>query len=145
LQLVELSKDIIYYCEVKPEIKYRYVSPSVNKFMGPGIMEDSYKNPKITFERIHPDDYEILSKKISGDLDYSKPLIQRWKNEKGEYIWFEEYATPIYEKGDLIAVQGIIRNIDEKIKLQQDLEYRIVHDALTDIHNREFFEQTLKK
>lgn len=39
-----------------------------------------------------------------------------------------------------MAVQGIIRNIDEKVKLQQDLEYRITHDALTDLYNREYFE-----
>jgi diguanylate cyclase (GGDEF)-like protein/PAS domain S-box-containing protein len=144
-QLVENSKDIVYYYQVKPELQFRYVSPSINKFLGQGILEEAYENPYSPFERIHPDDYEILSKKINGDLDYSQTLIQRWKDDKGNYRWFEEYTTPIYEKGELIAVQGIIRNIDEKVKLQQDLEYRITHDALTNIYNREFFEQIMEK
>lgn len=51
----------------------------------------------------------------------------------------------MFEKGELIAIHGIIRNIDEKVKLQQDLEYRITHDALTNIYNREFFEQSMEK
>jgi diguanylate cyclase (GGDEF)-like protein/PAS domain S-box-containing protein len=144
-QLVESSKDIIYYYEIKPELKHRYISPSIEHFLGEGILEEAYKNPNLPFELVHPDDYEILSKKINGDLDYSQPVIQRWRDDKGNYRWFEEYTTPIFEKGELIAIHGIIRNIDEKVKLQQDLEYRITHDALTNIYNREFFEQSMEK
>jgi diguanylate cyclase (GGDEF)-like protein/PAS domain S-box-containing protein len=144
-QLVENSKDIVYYYQVKPELQFRYLSPSIKKFLGQGILEEAYENPYSPFERIHPEDYKIFSKKIYGGHDYSQTLIQRWKDDKGNYRWFEEYATPIYEKGELIAVQGIIRNIDEKVKLQQDFEYRITHDALTNIYNREFFEQYMEK
>lgn len=144
-QLVEGSKDIVYYYQVKPELKCKYISPSIEKFLGYGIVEKSYNNPYIPFERIHPEDYEILSKKIYGDIDYSQTIIQRWRDEHGNYIWFEEYTTPIYEKGELIAIQGIIRNIDEKIKLQRNLEYRITHDTLTEIYNREFFERNMDK
>lgn len=38
-----------------------------------------------------------------------------------------------------------MRNIDEKVKLQQDLEYRIIHDTLTDVYNRTFFEQKFEE
>lgn len=144
-QLVESSKDIIYYYEIKPELRHRYISPSIEHFLGKGILEEAYKNPNLPLELVHPDDYEILLKKIKGDLDYNQPLIQRWKDDKGNYRWFEEYTTPMFEKGELIAIHGIIRNIDEKVKLQQDLEYRITHDALTNIYNREFFEQSMEK
>jgi diguanylate cyclase (GGDEF)-like protein/PAS domain S-box-containing protein len=144
-QLVESSKDIIYYYEIKPESKHRYISPSIEHFLGEGILEEAYKNPNLPLELAHPDDYELLLKKIKGDLDYSQPLIQRWRDDKGNYRWFEEYTTPIFENGELIAIHGIIRNIDEKVKLQQDLEYRITHDALTNIYNREFFEQSMEK
>jgi diguanylate cyclase (GGDEF)-like protein len=46
---------------------------------------------------------------------------------------------------ELVAIQGVLRNIDEKIKLQQDLEYRIHHDSLTHIYNREFFQKQMDK
>ena len=138
--LVENSKDIIYYCEVKPAMKYRYISPAIKKLLSPTLIEDCIKNPRIAFDIIHPDDYHILVKKEAGELDFSKPIIQRWKNDNGDYICFEEYATPIYKDGEMIALQGIIRNINDKVILQQQLEYRATHDSLTDLHNREYFE-----
>lgn len=139
LNLIESSKDVIYFYEVNP-MKFKYISPSLEKFLGHGVIEEAFKNPNVPFERIHPDDYEILSKKVRGELDYSQIIIQRWKDNSGKYRWFEEYATPVYANGQFIGVQGIIRNIDEKVKLQQELEYRIYHDTLTDIYNRDYFE-----
>ncbi|NHM33729.1 GGDEF domain-containing protein [Neobacillus terrae] len=38
-----------------------------------------------------------------------------------------------------------MRNIDEKVKLPQELEYRIYHDTLTDIYNREYFEKKFEE
>ncbi|MFS0821760.1 GGDEF domain-containing protein [Bacillus sp. 1P02SD] len=140
-ELVENSKDIIYYCEIKPVFKYRYLSPAINKILSPTLVSDSMKNPYTAYQLIHPDDYHILEKKALGELDFSKPFIQRWRNEEGIYISFEEYATPIYNKdGELIAMQGIIRNINDKVILKQQLEYKVTHDSLTGIYNREYFE-----
>ncbi|MED4206849.1 sensor domain-containing diguanylate cyclase [Neobacillus mesonae] len=144
-QLVEGSKDVIYHFDVKPGIKFRYISPSLDKFLGPGTIKEAFERPDAPFERIHPVDYDNLCKKISGKLDYNQILIQRWKDNEGIYRCFEEFVTPIYDKGQIVAVQGIMRNIDEKIKLQQDLEYRIYHDALTGIYNREYFENIFTK
>src|SRR5690606_17099586 len=56
-----------------------------------------------------------------------------------------EYATPVYKDGKFVAVQGILRNIDDKISLQQQLEYKTTHDTLTDLYNREFFQQKLNE
>lgn len=144
-QLVESSKDILYHYEVKPSSQFIYISPAIEKFLGKGIIEDSFKNSQLPFERIHPDDYENYCNKIYGKMDYSQPIIQRWKDDKGNYRWFEEFATPIYNNGEVVAVQGIIRNIDDKVKLQQDLEYQIYHDSLTDTFNRKYFELLFTK
>jgi diguanylate cyclase (GGDEF)-like protein/PAS domain S-box-containing protein len=138
-QLIESSKDVVYYYEV-PTMKFKYISPSIETFLGKGVIEEADLNPYAPFERVHPDDYETLVHKVSGEMDYSEILIQRWRDNDGNYRWFEEYATPIYENGQLVVIQGIMRNIDEKVKLQQELEYRIHHDPLTGIYNREYFE-----
>lgn len=132
-KLVERSKDIIYYYELKPEYKHRYTSPSVDIFLGEGTLDALNNNSNMPFEMIHPDDKAIMYKKISGNIDYNEGIIQSLKDRDGNYKTFEEYTTPIYENGEIIAVQGIMRNIDEKIKLEQDLQYRISHDGLTDI------------
>ncbi|WP_175988088.1 sensor domain-containing diguanylate cyclase [Bacillus sp. Marseille-Q1617] len=144
-QLVERSQDIIYHFEIKPDFEYKYLSPAIEKVLGADLIEESKKNPLIAFDRIHPDDYNILLRKISGKLDYTKPVRQRWKNDEGIYICFEEFVTPIYENGELTAVQGIIRNVDDKVALQKELEYKATHDSLTDLFNREFFESLMQK
>jgi diguanylate cyclase (GGDEF)-like protein/PAS domain S-box-containing protein len=143
-QLVESSKDVIYYYDAL-SMQYKYISPSIEKFLGKGLIEEVIQNPFVPFERAHPDDYDALCKKAKGEIDFSQILIQRWMDKSGNYRWFEEYATPIYENGKFVGVQGIMRNIDEKIKLQQELEYQISHDALTDIYSREYFEMKLEE
>ena len=100
-----------------------------------------YSNPNTPLEMVHPDDFELMMKKVSGELYYSQSIIQRFQDMDGHYKWFEEYVTPIYENGEIIAIQGIMRNIDDHMALQQDLEYRVLHDGLTDIYNRYYFDQ----
>ncbi len=145
IRLIESSKDIIYHYELKPEQKFRYISPSIEKVLGKGSIKRAFENPNIPFEHIHPDDYDTLYKKVSGDMDYDQPIIQRWSNERGEYIWFEEHATPVYENGEMVAIEGIIRNINEKVALQKNLEHQIFHDALTNLYNRGFFSKSMEK
>lgn len=144
-QIIENSKDIIYYFEVRPKFKYKYISPSLNTMLGKNLVEDSIKDPYIAIERIHPEDLRQLNKKVTGKIDYSLPILQRWKNDEGKYIWFEEYTTPIYKNEKLIAILGIKRNIDEKIKLQETLEYKATHDSLTGIYNRDYFEKKMEE
>ncbi|MDI7743228.1 sensor domain-containing diguanylate cyclase [Lysinibacillus fusiformis] len=138
IETVENVKDIIYYCET-PQIKYRYLSPGVNQ-LGPNSYIEHMENPNKIFEIIHHEDYEKLENKVLGKVDFSKPITVRLLNEEGNYIWFEEYATPVYKDGEMIAVQGIYRNIDDKMKLQQQLEYEVSHDGLTNVYNRTFFQ-----
>lgn len=145
VHIVENSKDFIYYCNVYPEIKYEYLSPSAEYYFGKGSIERAFLNPDIPFIDIHPDDKDTLLKKVSGEMDYKKSIIQRWKDKDGKYRWFEEYATPIYENGRVVALQGVLRNIDEKIELHERLQYRLNHDILTDIYNREYFEMIFTK
>ena len=137
-ETIKNAKDIIYYCEI-PQLKYRYLSPSV-KQLGSKTYEEHMENPYKFFEIVHPDDYEMFKGKMEGKMDFSKPLILRLLNDKGDYIWFEEFATPVYKEGKLVAIQGIYRNIDDKMKLQQQLEYEVSHDGLTNVNNRTYFQ-----
>ena len=144
-KLLERSWDIIYYYELKPKYKHRYTTPSVDYFLGEGTLDMLNRNPDTPFIMIHPDDADIMNKKVTGELDYSKGIIQRLCGTDGTYRWFEEFTTPIYKNGEIVAVQGVMRNIDDKVKLEQELKYQISHDALTNLYNRGYFEEIMKK
>jgi diguanylate cyclase (GGDEF)-like protein/PAS domain S-box-containing protein len=145
IHVVENTKDFIYYYQLHPTRGYKYLSPSAEHFFGKGSIERAFIDPDVPFNEVHPDDYEILIKKINGELDFSKAIVQRWIDKNGEYRWFEEYATPIHENGKLVALQGVLRNIDDKVKLQQELEYQLNHDSLTGIYNRTYLESCFLK
>lgn len=148
--LVENSRDGFYYFEVKPRWRYRYAYPPFEVTFGEEQGNLVYDNPQMAFERVHPDDQKELLKKVNGDIDYSKPVIYRIAMgeeafNKGKYTLFEEYTTPVYQDGELIAIQGILRDITEKKELERQLEYRITHDNLTGLFNREYFDSLMGK
>ena len=144
IQVAENARDILYYCEVYPVMKYRYLSQGVGELFGENSKKQHMENPELVFDIVHPDDYETLMNKLLGKLDYSKPILLRLRNDEGEYIWFEEFATPIYENGRMVAVQGIYRNIEAMMKLNQELEYRATHDHLSACYNRDYFEKKIE-
>lgn len=143
IETTEGIRDMLYYCEVYPKLKYLYLSPSIDSNLGPNSLEKHLNNPDKIFDIVHPDDHDILRKKQLGTLNFDKPITVRFKNHLGEYIWFEEYATPVYKDGKVMAVQGVYRNVHSQYILQEQLEYKSTHDGLTGLYNREYFQ--LKK
>jgi PAS domain S-box-containing protein len=120
-KLLDNSKDIIYQYQVFPEPKFTYISRSLEAVLGHSI-ETDYNDPMHVFKITHPDDLHILEKKANGTVDFSKPIVTRWKHNDGHYIWMEDYAIPSYDShGNLIAVQGICRDISDRVKLEEKL------------------------
>jgi diguanylate cyclase (GGDEF)-like protein len=142
IELAEGTKDWLYYFETQPIWRYKYVYPP---FKDPELNRLIYEDPHHLLDRVHPDDYDMLIKKINGEVDFSKPIFYRIANFDQGYTWFEEFTTPVYKNGELVAIQGILRNVQEKMKLQTELDYRMTHDGLTGVHNREFFESYMEK
>jgi PAS domain S-box-containing protein len=121
-RLLDNSKDIIYHYQVLPEPKFTYISKSLEKVLGHSV-EQNYNDPEYVFKITHPDDLEILQGKATGKIDYSRPIVNRWRHDDGHYIWMEDYAIPSYDtNGNLIAVQGICRDISEKVRMEEKLK-----------------------
>jgi diguanylate cyclase (GGDEF)-like protein/PAS domain S-box-containing protein len=144
-RLLDYSKDSLYYYQIYPDIKFKYISPSIKDIIG--ISEDIFLNDyEKAFKLVHPDDLESVYKKSIGQVDYSKKQIARWMNLNGEYIWTEDCATPIYDKSNkMVGVVGSMRNINDRIKLENEVNYRSNHDAMTGLYNRDYFEELFDK
>lgn len=145
LQILELSRDIIYMVGLEPELKMLYINPAITERLGISV-EENYKYPHRAMEAAHVDELEIFRKKVSGELDYSKPIEVRYRHVNGDYIWFEESVIPIYDKEKkLIALVGFCRDIQERKMREEQLNGLIFADSLTGIKNRTFFEQEIAK
>ncbi|HMM22232.1 MAG TPA: ATP-binding protein [Selenomonadales bacterium] len=117
--LDENSKDIIFRYSLNPIPKIDYISPSVTVITG-YTPEEFYQNSEILQNLIHPSD-RLLAQELPK-LN-SPPLILRAIRKDGTEIWIEQQTTPVYDDlGNMIAVEGIIRDITSRKQLEQELQ-----------------------
>ena len=141
LKIFENSKDIIYSLQVKPEVKFIYISPSVKENLGYTV-EENMENPFICCEATHSDFKELQNSKLSERTDFTKPIVTRIMNKNtGEYVWQEDFVTPFFDdNGNLIKINGVCRTIQERKELEEKLTYVSYHDSLTDLYNRTYLD-----
>lgn len=118
--LAENAVDIIYYYQFIPKGKLEYISPSALTVTGYST-EEYYENNNLILNLIHPDDSSLFYDFITN-LPYSieLPLTLRLNRKDKTTMWIEQKCIPIYdEKGHIAALQGIIRDITLRKKLEQ--------------------------
>jgi diguanylate cyclase (GGDEF)-like protein/PAS domain S-box-containing protein len=99
---------------------------------------------------------ELISKDIGKDIYYSekdRPLLNergklfkiRLKKKDGTIIWAEISPSVIAKSSNPEYYEGIVRNIDERVKSEEKIKYLSCHDHLTGLYNRYYFEEELKR
>ncbi|MBP2636956.1 MAG: sasA 14 [Firmicutes bacterium] len=118
--LAENAIDVIYYYRLLPPATLEYVSPSALAVTGYTPTE-YYANNRLIFTIIHPEDKTLLGDFIANlPHTLSTPLTLRLLCKDKNTLWVEHKCLPIYDKtGHLIAVEGIIRDVSQRKKLEQ--------------------------
>lgn len=64
---------------------------------------------------------------------------------KNEAICYGEISISLIknENGDIIGFNGLVRDITERVEYQKRLEFVSIHDMLTGLYNRGYFEEAL--
>ena len=120
--LTENAQDLIYRIELLPQQKFSYVSPSATEITG-FTPEEHYADPYLGYKLVHPDDRHILESLSKDEEQIRKPVILRWQKKDGSIIWTEQRNVPIYnQEGDLIALEGIARDITHRKQIELALE-----------------------
>ena len=122
-----------------------YMSPSVNTVLG-------YAPEQVTgkpfFDFIHPDEVSTVKQKFQNAMETqtSFRMDYRCRCADGNYIWIESLANPIagHQKGMNVYVFGS-RDISERKRAEENLNYLSIHDSLTGLHNRFLFEEELRR
>jgi PAS domain S-box-containing protein len=108
---------------------YEYLSPSIVNLMGFTPEELIGKSP---LEYIHPNDLEQVINSYTHFIteeDYVNPYVQaRFRNKKGEYIWFEVKATIVKENGNPVRFQTSARNITQQKEVQYAMEKALAQE-----------------
>ncbi len=118
--IAERANDLIYVYRFKPEPGFEYVSPSATKIVG-YTPEEHYADPMLGVKIVHPIDAPILQSFFENKI-ITEPIVLRWYHKDGKLIWTEQLNVPIYDdKGELIGIQGIARDITERKKAEESL------------------------
>ncbi|WP_290636699.1 diguanylate cyclase [Aquisalimonas sp.] len=98
-------------------------------------------------EIIHPRDRERLQRLVAecGD-DGQYEVEYRVVRDGGQPVWVRELGRVLRDdSGRVERVIGTILDITRQRALQQELEYRASHDALTGLYNRAKLQQLLRE
>ncbi|MDZ7262454.1 MAG: PAS domain S-box protein, partial [candidate division KSB1 bacterium] len=128
--LVENSRDVIYQQDFETG-DIIYISASVKELLGYPLD----KMPGLKFDRfvekvIHPDDQEAVKaydiqtreRRKAGYRGMSECEYRAW-HKNGALLWLNNRTFPLFdEKGQLIAIQGILRDITDRKLMEQALQ-----------------------
>jgi PAS domain S-box-containing protein len=126
--------------------KLIYVSSGIETLSGMKIadFQRGFRNWK---DLVHPDDlvdFEKNQKELKKGLP--SQYQYRIKGENGKIKWVEARTFPVLDsEGDLVRLDGLITDINEKKLQDEKTNYYAFHDYLTDLPNRRMFEAKLEE
>lgn len=126
--LAENATDGIYRFRLDPP-GYEYVSPAMTTLFG-YEREEWLSDPDLDHKIVHPDDQPLIDKMRAPSGMLTGPVILRCHHKNGAPLWIEHHNAPIQdESGKLVAIQGIVRDVTERVQSMEHLE-RLRNDFL---------------
>jgi diguanylate cyclase (GGDEF)-like protein/PAS domain S-box-containing protein len=140
--ITENAADMIALVDVKGRRLYN--SPAYKRVLGYSPAELSETS---SFEQIHPDDrMRVLeAAREARESGVGKRLEYRIKHKDGSWRVLESIASTIRDaQGEVAKLVIVNRDITERKRAEQQLEYNLFHDLLTGLPNRRMFMDRLQ-
>ncbi|WP_369017629.1 PAS domain S-box protein [Thermatribacter velox] len=144
--LADNMPGIVYLCLNDEAWTMVYLNDHIEKITG--YPKEEFLSGRLSYaELCHPEDLEPLRKTINEALKERKSFhaIYRLRNRQGEYRFVEEFGGGIWEKGELLYLEGFIQDITERKQYEERIHYLFSHDPLTGLYNRTFLEEEIKR
>lgn len=144
--VVERIPAIVYTDVVDDTMSTVYVSPQIEELLG--ILPEEYiADPDLWAKQLHPDDKEhalqsYLEGRASGEpFSFEYRLLAR----DGRVVWFRDSAVVGNDRaGSPAFVHGVMFDITERKKAEEQVAFLAYHDNLTGLPNRTMFEELLE-
>lgn len=142
--LVENVKNHYFFYVHDMDGIFTYVSNSIIDILGYTKKEfETYYLEYLTDDPMNDKVEDLTQKCMQGEQQ--KPYIISTYHSNGSVCYLELLESPVYNsEGEVIAVEGVARNITENYLAQQNIQeqkellnYRAHHDTLTNLPNRQ--------
>jgi diguanylate cyclase (GGDEF)-like protein/PAS domain S-box-containing protein len=143
--LVDEIPAVVYLDPVDENLDSIYVSPQVTELIGVTPTEwltDNY----CWRHHVHPDDIDRVWDEYVDAYTNHTTLNHEYRmvHEDGTVKWVLEQATTVRdERGDPWLIQGVIFDISERKRAEEQIAFLAYHDSLTNLPNRVLFEEML--
>lgn len=120
---IESTNDVMFEYEMEKDrfIIYETIVENGSKRLFKRITQQYFEGIK-RLGMVHPDDLETVQKLLSGETTENIEIRMR-TSYSDEYIWFFIQAEPIYEDGKLTRIVGMLRDIDQYKRLEEERGY----------------------
>ena len=118
--LAEHAQDVLFRCRVGPPVEVVYLSPAAAAVTG-------YPEAELLGAAHHVLDHiadagERAAFEQSWCTGADMSLVVRWGRPDGSTAWLEQRASAVRERGKLVAVEGVLRDITERMLAERERE-----------------------
>ena len=141
-QLAENIRDVFYISE---QGIIRYVSPAYMEIWG-RTPQHLYEDPQSFLDTVHPEDKEDMRGSLVNRGRREVEQVYRIVRSDGSIRWIKDRSFPIYDDlGETLRVVGIAADITDLKLGEEKLKYLSLHDPLTGLYNRIYFEEEMSR
>ncbi len=143
-EIIESVNAIIWEYNIVDD-NWDYVSPQSQTILG--YKPEEWTDLDFWVNSIHPEDRNWAKDYCLSCTQKGEDHIfeYRFKKKAGGYIWLRDEVVVIMEAGSPVKLRGFMTDISELKKRENKIKYLLYRDSLTELYNRRFFEEEIKR
>jgi diguanylate cyclase (GGDEF)-like protein/PAS domain S-box-containing protein len=146
-QMVEQSQVVIYVKAAGKTSSILYISPQIEALTG--YPQSEWMEDKDLWKKnLHPDDREIFQSQIKQMNETCQPSDGEYRliARKGQVVWVRDEAVLVKdEQGRPRFWQGVLHDITQRKRREEELWAQTTQDSMTGLHSRAFFDAEMTR